>query len=102
MEFPHLKDTNFPLLNNVNVYKYQNNFDYARWQGKVKYKLLNVKWNSTYNDVPYFDTIEERDTWFDNKDGIVGLLESTFNNTPKNTLKILCSADNENLIIGHK
>lgn len=88
MDFPHLKDTAFPLIDNVNVYKYQNNFDYARWQGKVSYKLMNVKWNSNYADVPYFETVEERDNWFDTKDGIVGTLESAFNNTPKNTLKV--------------
>lgn len=88
MDFPHLNDTKFPIIDNVNVYKYQNNFDYARWQGKVSYKLLNVKWNNTYADVPYFDTLELRDTWFDSQEGQVGILESLFNNTPKNTLKI--------------
>lgn len=29
--FPHLKDTRFPDLGNVDVYKYQNDFDYARY-----------------------------------------------------------------------
>ena len=88
MEFPHLKDTQFPIIDNVNVYKYQNNFDYARWQGKVSFKLLNVLWNSNYADVPYFDDIESRDEWFDSQEGYVGTLESLFNNTPENTVKI--------------
>lgn len=88
MDFPHLKDTNFPDINGVNVYKYQNNFDYVRWQGKVNYKLINVKWNSVYNDVPYFDTVEERDAWFDTQEGYIDTLESVFNNTPKNSLKV--------------
>ncbi len=88
MDFPHLKDTNFPDINGVNVYKYQNNFDYARWQGKVNYKLINVKWNSVYNDVPYFNTVAERDAWFDAQEGYVDSLESVFNNTPKNSLKV--------------
>lgn len=88
MDFPHLKDTNFPIIDNVNVYKYQNNFDYARWEGKVSFKLLNVLWNSNYSDVPYFETDEERDNWFDAKDGYVGALETLFNNTPTNTIKI--------------
>lgn len=88
MDFPHLKDTNFPDINGVNVYKYQNNFDYARWQGKVNYKLINVKWNSVYNDVPYFNTVEERDAWFDSQEGYIDTLESVFNNTPKNSLKV--------------
>ena len=88
MDFPHLKDTQFPLIDNVNVYKYQNNFDYARWNGKVSIKLLNVLWNSNYADVPYFNSLEERDAWFDEQDGYVGTLESLFNNTPENTVKI--------------
>ena len=88
MDFPHLKDTQFPIIDNVNVYKYQNNFDYARWNGKVSFKLINVLWNSNYADVPYFNTDKERDEWFDSQDGYVGTLESFFNNTPENTIKI--------------
>lgn len=88
MDFPHLDDTKFPLIDNVNVYKYQNNFDYARWNGKVSIKLLNVLWNSNYADVPYFNSVKERDEWFDAQDGYVGILESLFNNTPENTVKI--------------
>lgn len=88
MDFPHIDDTQFPHLNNVNVYKYKNNFDYARWQGKATYKLLNVRWNSTYNDVPYFESEEERDKWFDEQESEVGVLESVFNNTPKQKLKV--------------
>lgn len=88
MDFPHISDTKFPLLDNVNVYKYQNNFDYARWNGKVSFKLLNVLWNSNYADVPYFETDEERDNWFNAKDGYVGTLETLFNNTPTTSVRI--------------
>lgn len=88
MEFPHINDTQFPHLDNVDVYKYKNNFDYARWQGKATYKLLNVKWNSTYNDVPYFDSINKRDEWFNSQESKIGILESVFNNTPKQKLKV--------------
>lgn len=88
MDFPHINDTKFPIIDNVNVYKYQNNFDYARWEGKVSFKLLNVLWNSNYSDVPFFETDEERDNWFNEKDGYVGVLETLFNNTPTNVIKI--------------
>lgn len=88
MDFPHLNDTKFPIIDNVNVYKYQNNFDYARWQGKVSFKLLNVLWNSNYADVPYFDTVKKRDEWFENEDGYVGTLESLFNSTPSDRIRI--------------
>lgn len=88
MEFPHLKDTNFPNVNGVNVYKYENTFDYARWQGKTSIKLLNVLWNSNYADVPYFESEEERDEWFNEKEGIVKPLESAFIVAPDNSVKI--------------
>lgn len=88
MDFPHLSDTKFPMIDNVNVYKYQNNFDYARWTGKVSIKMLNVLWNSNYADVPYFNTVEERDEWFNEQAGFVGTLESLFNSTPENTIKV--------------
>lgn len=88
MEFPHINDTKFPHLNNVDVYHYQNVFDYSRWQGKVSIKLLNVLWNSNYADVPGFATESERDAWFDAKEGASVILESGFNITPENTVKI--------------
>lgn len=88
MDFPHIEDTSFPHLDNVDVYKYKNNFDYARWQGKATYKMLNVRWNSTYSDIPWFETDEKRDEWFDIQEGLSGVLESVFNNTPETSLKI--------------
>ena len=68
MQFPHLADTQFPNLNNVNVYQFQNNFDYTRWNKKTVIKLCNVLWNSDYTDVVKWDTNEERDQWFDSLD----------------------------------
>lgn len=88
MEFPHIKDDKFPHLNNVDVWKFQNDFDYARWQGKVSIKLLNVLWNSNYADVPGFNTDAIRDAWFDEQEGLVHTLESAFNITPENSIRI--------------
>lgn len=88
MDFPHMNDSSFPHLNTVDVFKYQNNFDYSRWTGKISIKLMNVLWNSNYADVPAFDSDEERDTWFDNQPGMVKTLESAFNITPENSVRI--------------
>ena len=88
MEFPHLKDTNFPDIKTVDVYKYENNFNYARWQGKTSIKLMNVLWNSNYSDVPYFNSVQLRDKWFDEQEGIVKPLESAFIVAPDNSVKI--------------
>lgn len=88
MEFPHMKDDKFPHLNTVDVYKFQNDFDYARWQGKVSIKLLNVLWNSNYADVPGFENDVKRDEWFDSQEGLIHTLESAFNITPENSVRI--------------
>lgn len=65
MQFPHLSDTTFPNLPTVNVYQFQNTFDYSRWSEKTKVKLCNVLWNSDYADVVKWDTNAMRDEWFD-------------------------------------
>ena len=88
MEYPHINDDKFPNINTVDVWKFQNNFDYARWQGKISIKLLNVLWNSNYADVPGFVSDEERDKWFDKQQGLIHTLESGFNITPENTVRI--------------
>lgn len=88
MNFPHMKDNDFPYVNNVDVFKFQNDFNYARWNGVIKFKMLNVLWNSTYNDVPWFTTDKERDAWFDAKKGISDSFESAMQITPETTLKV--------------
>lgn len=65
MQFPHLRDTAFPNLPTVNVYEFENNFDYTRWTEKTRIKLCNVLWNSDYNDIVKFETDAARDLWFD-------------------------------------
>ncbi len=87
-KYMHLKDTNFPDINTVDVYKYQNNFDYSRWRGMPAIKLMNVKWNGNYSDVPKWDNDTLRDNWFDEKEGIIKPLETLFNVTPENTVRI--------------
>ncbi len=65
MDFPHLDDTQFPNLDNVNPYGYKNEFDYTRWTPNTKVYLVNVRWNSDYSDCVKFESDEARDTWFD-------------------------------------
>lgn len=67
MEFPHLQDTPFPYLNRENVYAFKNEFDYTRWNEHTRVHLLNVRWDSSYNDVPLFASVQERDSWFSAK-----------------------------------
>lgn len=86
--FPHLDDTAFPLLDNVDVYEYENDFDYKRWTDSTKICLCNVLWNSDYSNVVKFHSDEERDKWFDNLGGYKVELTSAFNVAPNGTVKV--------------
>lgn len=82
MEFPHIGDTKFPILQNVNVYAYRNEFDYTRWGVNTHVKLTNVLWNGDYNDVVLFDSDESRDAWFDEKDDYYEVVLTTSKQVP--------------------
>lgn len=75
--FPHLKDTQFPDVANVDVYKYRNNFDYSRYNDTQMHLMLcSVPWDmgeahignrtiSGIGNVVWFETEAKRDAWFD-------------------------------------
>lgn len=65
MEFPHMGDTAYPNLGNVDVYAYRNEFDYTRWEPNTKLYLTNVLWNGDFEDCVKFASDTERDRWFD-------------------------------------
>lgn len=45
---------------------YENGFDHQKWRGNVTYiDLLNVNWDADYQNVPGFESDDERDEWFD-------------------------------------
>lgn len=76
-EFPHMRDTRFPHLDNVDVYKYQNDFDYSRYDAMQMHLMLcTVPWDmgeahignrtiSGIGNVVWFETEAKRDAWFD-------------------------------------
>ena len=78
LDFPNLKDSNFPNVGNVNVYQYQNDFDYARYdEVQMKVTVCAVPWDmgeahigartiSGIGNVVYFGSKEKRDEWFAN------------------------------------
>lgn len=72
MEFPHLNDTRYPNIDNVDTYSYRNEFDYTRWTPDTRLKLCNVRWNGDYDDVVKFDSDAERDSYFDGISGAPG------------------------------
>ena len=45
-QFPHLSDSKFPDLGTVDVYKYNNNVDYTRWDSsQMRVTLCSVPWD---------------------------------------------------------
>lgn len=70
-------ESDFPHINNVNTYKYDNGFDYGRFDApQMELMLCTVPWDmgeahignrtiSGIGNVVYFETREKRDAWFD-------------------------------------
>lgn len=86
--FPHLDDTKFPLLENIDVYKYENEFDYSRWTDSTKIHLCNVLWNNDYKDVVKFKDNEERDNYFNNLTAYTIDLTTAFHVAPDGQVKV--------------
>ena len=79
MKFPHLDtDSDFPKIDNVEVYKYDNKFDYERFDtAQMRLTVCKVPWDmgevhvgqraiSGLGNVVHFGTKEKRDEWFAN------------------------------------
>lgn len=76
--FPHISDSQFPDLDTVNVYKYTNDLDYARFNSdQMRIRLCAVPWDlgearvgqrtiSGVGNVVYFDDSSTRNAFFDN------------------------------------
>lgn len=70
-------ESDFPHIDNINTYKYDNSFDYGRFDApQMELMLCTVPWDmgeahignrtiSGIGNVVYFETKEERDAWFD-------------------------------------
>lgn len=75
--FPHISDTEFPDVRNVDVYKYANKLDYSRWDAsQMRVTLCSVPWDlgeahigqrtiQGVGNVVYFASKDERDAYFD-------------------------------------
>lgn len=87
-DFPHLGDTPFPHLSNVDVWKYRNNFDYGRWEDNARIKMCSVNWDSGYVNVVEWKTDKARDTYFDNLAGYKVDEPTMFQVQPNNTVKV--------------
>lgn len=81
-------DSGFPNIGNVDVYKYDNALDYARFKPNVRLKMCSVPWCGDYENVVKFADDAARDAWFDALDGDVINLETMFNVKPDGSAKV--------------
>lgn len=80
--------SNFPNLDNVNVYKYDNTLDYSRFKPTARLKMCNVPWCGDYDNVVKFDDDAARDAWFDALEGETVNLDTMFNVKPDGASKV--------------
>lgn len=87
-EFPHLDgSTAFPY-ENVDVWKYRNDFDYTRWPANVTVKAMNVPWCGDYDNVVKFADDNARDAWFNEQDGETFVLTTMVHVVPGTAVKL--------------
>lgn len=87
-DFPHLGDTAFPHLSNVDVWQYRNNFDYSRWEDNARIKLCTVNWDADYNNVVNWKSDEARNAYFDGLEGCKVDEQTMFQVQPDGTVKV--------------
>lgn len=78
----------FPNLDNVDVYRYDNALDYFRFKPTARLKMCNVPWCGDYDNVVKFDDDAARDAWFDALEGEVVNLDTMFNVKPDGASKV--------------
>lgn len=81
-------NADFPNLGNVDVYAYENTFDYSRFKPNARLKMCNVPWCGDYENVVKFENDAKRDEWFDSLSGDVVNLETMFNVKPDGSAKV--------------
>lgn len=80
--------SDFPNLDNVDVYRYDNTLDYSRFKPTARLKMCNVPWCGDYDNVVKFDDDAARDAWFDALEGEVVNLDTMFNVKPDGASKV--------------
>lgn len=80
--------SDFPNLDNVDVYRYDDTLDYSRFKPTARLKMCNVPWCGDYDNVVKFDDDAARDAWFDALDGETVNLDTMFNVKPDGASKV--------------
>lgn len=88
--FPHLGGaTDFPHASTIDVYKYENRFEYNRWPSNVELTLCNVPWCGDYENVVKFADDATRDEWFDGLEDTETIVLDTMRHVvPEQSVKV--------------
>lgn len=78
----------FPGLDNVDVYRYKNALDYARWKPTTRIKMCNITWCGDYDNVVKFADETARDAYLDSLTGEVQSFDTMFHVKPDGTAKV--------------
>lgn len=80
--------SDFPNLDNVDVYRRDSTLDYSRFKPTARLKMCNVPWCGDYDNVVKFDDDDARDAWFDALEGETVDLDTMFNVKPDGASKV--------------
>lgn len=89
-KFPHLSgSTAYPRIDNIDVYKYKNSFDYRRWTAGCTISLCNVTWCGDYDNVVKFEDDATRSAYFESieKDEPI-VIDTVMQMLPDGTIKL--------------
>ena len=88
--FPHLDGaTDFPHASTIDVYRYENRFEYNRWPSDVELTLCNVPWCGDYENVVKFADDVARDAWFDGLEDTETIVLDTMRHiVPEQSVKV--------------
>lgn len=87
--FRHMRDNpSYPGVDNIDVNRYRNEFDYSRWNANVRIRATKVPWCGDYENVVKFENDEERDSWLDSLRGQSIEFDTMFHNLPEQSIKL--------------
>lgn len=86
--FPHLPDTPFPGLANVNPYQAASTYDYGQWRDNAHIKMLSVPWDSGYVNTVAWESSEARDAWLNAQKGHPVSEPTRFMTSPEGTVRV--------------
>lgn len=87
-DFPHLGDTAYPHLGNVNPYRQKVTFDYGRYDYVATIKLCNVAWPMDYRHTVNWKSAAARDAYLEGIDGPTIELASGFTHVQTDSVMV--------------